>query len=112
MATAPYRLEIGKLNMSLKKDKQKVLGETFDDARIKTFLDLEAYGETNPDFHVLEKAYRGMKADNFATFVGFFLEQKRDINAVGPEGKTILTIVREHRHGGDYEETLVKAGAQ
>jgi len=27
--------------MTLKKDKQKVLGEVFDDERIKTFLDLK-----------------------------------------------------------------------
>jgi hypothetical protein len=98
--------------MSLKKDKQKVLGEVFDDARIKTFLEYEAYGDANPDFHVLEKAYRGMKAENFETFIGFFNDDKRDINAVGPEGKTILQIVREHRHGSDYEAILTAAGAQ
>ena len=98
--------------MSLKKDKQKVLGEVFDDARIKTFLDYQAYGDDNPDFHVLEKAYRGMKSENFATFVGFFKEDNRDINAVGPEGKTILTVVKQHRLGSDYETTLIAAGAQ
>ncbi|GAA5316999.1 MAG: hypothetical protein AseanaTS_22030 [Candidatus Pelagadaptatus aseana] len=98
--------------MSLKKDKQKVLGEVFDDARIKTFLDYEAYGDANRDFHVLEKAYRGMKAENFETFVRFFKEDQRDINAVGPEGKNILQVVREHRHGSDYETILTAAGAQ
>jgi hypothetical protein len=98
--------------MSLKKDKQKVLGEIFDDARIKSFLDIQPYGEMNPDFHVLEKAYRGMKAENFATFIEFFTEQQRDINAVGPEGCNILEVVRSHRHGSDYEEALIKAGAK
>lgn len=98
--------------MALKKDKQKVLGEVFDDERIKTFLDIQPYGDMNADFHVLEKAYRGMKAENFETFVKFFLEAGRDINATGEDGKTILQIVSEHRQGDDYAAILKNAGAQ
>ncbi|MAZ89656.1 MAG: hypothetical protein CL693_18640 [Cellvibrionaceae bacterium] len=98
--------------MALKKDKQKVLGEVFDDERIRTFLDIQPYGDMNADFHVMEKAYRGMKAENFKTFIQFFTEAKRDINATGPDGKTLLTIVSEHRLGEDYAEILKAAGAQ
>ncbi len=98
--------------MALKKDKQKVLGEVFDNERIKTFLELQPYGDMNADFHVMEKAYRGMKAENFKTFIEFFIEAKRDINAAGPDGKTLLTIVSEHRLGEDYAEILKAAGAQ
>lgn len=98
--------------MSLKKDKAKVIGEHFDDERIRGFLNIDTYGNVNPDFCVLERAYRGMKADNFATFVTFFIEAGRDINAKGPEGKTILEIVRTHRHGNEYAASLVAAGAQ
>lgn len=98
--------------MALKKDKQKVLGEVFDDERIKTFLDLQPYGDINADFHVLEKAYRGMKAENFKTFVQFFVEAKRDLNAVGADGQTLLAMVSEHRLGEDYAEILKAAGAQ
>ncbi|NIB41842.1 hypothetical protein HBA55_19715 [Pseudomaricurvus alkylphenolicus] len=98
--------------MALKKDKQKVLGETFSDERIKTFLDIEPYGDMNADFHVLEKAYRGMKADNFATLVKFFLEAGRDINATNSDGKTLLQIVSEHRQGAEYARVLKDAGAQ
>jgi hypothetical protein len=95
-----------------RKDKQKVLGEHFDDERIKSFLDMESYGNINPDFHVLEKAYRGMIAENFATFVRFFIEAGRDINATDPNGKTILTIISQHRHASDYIEALKNAGAR
>ena len=98
--------------MALKKDKQKVLGEVFDDERIKTLLDIQPYGDMNADFHVLEKAYRGMKAENFDTFVKFFLEAGRDINATGEEGKTLLQIVGEHRLGEDYATILKASGAQ
>ena len=98
--------------MSLKKDKQKVLGENFDDERIKSFLVFEAPEGVDVDFHLLEKAYRGMKADNFVTFLKFFNEQGRNINATNPEGKTLLQIVRQHRLGDDYAEALTAAGAQ
>ena len=97
--------------MTLKKDKQKVLGEVFDDERIKTFLDFEAPEGVNPDFHLLEKAYRGMKAENFETFLGLFTNAGHDINAQNPNGNNLLTIISEHRHGDDYVNALKKHGA-
>ncbi len=97
--------------MTLKKDKQKVLGEVFDDERIKTFLDFEAPEGVSPDFHILEKAYRGMKAENFDTFLGFFREAGHDINAQNSNGKTLLAIASEHRHGADYVTALKRHGA-
>ncbi len=97
--------------MALKKDKQKVLGEHFDDERIKGFLDIEPPAGVNADFHVLEKAYRGMIGENFATFVKFFVAAGRDINATNPEGRTLLSLAKEHRHGEEYIEALVAAGA-
>ncbi len=95
----------------VKKDKQKVLGETFDDARIKTFLDVVPPAGINADYHSLEIAYRGMNHENFATFVGFFVEAGRNLNAKGPLGKNIAQIISEHRQGGDYLESLKAAGA-
>ena len=97
--------------MSLKKDKQKVLGENFDDERIKTFLDFEAAENTNRDFHLLEKAYRGMKADNFATFLEFFIEAGHDINAKNTQGETLASIVGNHRQGSEYLSALKTHGA-
>ncbi|MBR9910516.1 MAG: hypothetical protein GYB33_09225 [Gammaproteobacteria bacterium] len=98
--------------MALKKDKQKVLGEVFDDARIKTFLENEPYGGANADYHVLEKAYRGMKAENFATFVEFFQAEGRDINATNSAGQTLLQVVQEHRLAEEYIAILKAAGAK
>ncbi len=98
--------------MTLRKDKQKVLGETFDDERIKTFLALQPSDGLDADFHVLEKAYRGMKADNFATFIGFFVEAGRNINATNMQGRTFLQTIRQHRLAEDYIDTLIAAGAQ
>lgn len=98
--------------MSLKKDKQKVLGEVFDDARIKTFLQYQAPAGVDPDYHLLEKAYRGMKAENFTTFIGFFLEEGRNINACNPEGHTLLTVASAHRNSESYVDILRQNGAE
>lgn len=98
--------------MALKKDKEKVLGEVFDDDRIKTFLQLQSPAGVNRDYHLLEKAYRGMKAENFATFINFFVEAGHDINATNSGGKTILQIVQTHRHGQEYAESLQANGAK
>jgi hypothetical protein len=97
--------------MTQKKDKEKVLGEVFDDERIKTFFDYEAYGELNTDYHMLEKAYRGMKADNFSTFLTFFIERNHDINATNKEGKTFLKSIDSHTQGNDYISALKQHGA-
>ena len=73
--------------MSLKKDKGKVLGEVFDDERVRSFLDYQAPAGVSNDFHALEKAYRGMNIDNFVTFLGVFKEAGRDLNATNPDGR-------------------------
>lgn len=98
--------------MALKKDKQKVLGEVFDDARVKSFLNFQPPAGVDADFHVLEKAYRGMNIDNFATFVQFFIEDGRNINATDNQGKTLLTQVQNHRLGAEYCTVLSNAGAK
>lgn len=98
--------------MTLRKDKAKVLGESFDDDRIRTFLQVEPYGNLSRDYCALERAYRGMNAENFATFVRFFVEAGMDINAVDNFGKTLAETISGHRHGGEYLIALLNAGAR
>ena len=98
--------------MSLKKDKEKVLGEVFDDERVRSFLDYQAPAGVSNDFHALEKAYRGMKIDNFVTFLGFFKEAGRDLNATNPDGKTLAEVAGEHGHGVEYVDALRAAAAE
>lgn len=97
--------------MSLRKDKEKVLGEVFDDARIATFLDYAPPVGVNADFHLLEKAYRGMRGENFATFITLFVTAGKDVNAVGAEGKTFLQTIKSHRLSEEFVLALEKAGA-
>lgn len=98
--------------MSQRKDKEKVLGEIFDEARIKTFFDYPAPAGINADYHLLEKAYRGMRGENFATFVKLFVEAGKDVNATGPEGKSLLQVLKNHRNGEEYAQALEAAGAK
>ncbi len=98
--------------MVLKKDKQKVLGETFDDERIRSFLNTQPPSGESSSFHLLEKAYRGMNEDNFATFVQFYVDAGNDINATNRDGQSFLSIVRRHRNAGPYIDSLIKHGAQ
>lgn len=97
--------------MVLKKDKKKVLGEIFSDERIKTFLQFVPPEGVDADYHVLEKGYRGMKAENFEAFVKFFLADGRDINARNPRGETLLQVLRNHRQAEEYIEILQANGA-
>ncbi len=88
------------------KDKQKVTGESFSDERIKSFLNLAPPVGVNADYHVLERAYRGMIADNFATFVRYFVDAGRDINAPGPEGKPLFDVIARHDAATGYTAAL------
>lgn len=98
--------------MALKKDKQKVLGEVFDDERVKSFLVMEAREGLSLDYALLERAYRGMKADNFATFVQFFIDAGHDINATNSQGQTFLHTINNQRLANDYIESLKARGAK
>ena len=88
-----------------------VTDEWWSDERVKSFLDMQPVAGVNPDYHVLLKAYRGMVPEIFARFIAFYAEAGRDLNAPGPDGKTIFKLVSEHRHGKDYAEILKNAGA-
>ena len=57
--------------MAERKDKKKVVGEPMTDEQIKVFLDFPPEEGENPDFHVLLKAYRALRAEDFERFVAF-----------------------------------------
>ena len=96
----------------LKKDKAKVLGESFSDERIKGFLHGLAHGNDELDYCLLERAYRGMIPENFERFLTFFGEAGKDIQAKNAEGDSLLTVIRHHRLGEEYAQALRNAGAQ
>jgi len=99
----------------MRKDKAKVLDEQWDDARVASFLEPRP-GDGGPggagmDHRLLLRAYQSMREEDFARFVPLFVAAGRDLDARGPDGRTVLEEIREHRYGAPYVETLVEAGA-
>lgn len=93
-------------------DKPKVLDEEWSDDRVRSFLFLEPFDKSiNADYHVLERAYTAMRADDFRRFLVFFTEHSRDLDALSPDGETILDRVSEHRRSGAYAQALKEFGA-
>lgn len=89
-----------------------VRDEWWSDERVKSFLALDTSKDEAPDFHILQKAYRGMVPEAFARFVEFFVEAGRNLNEPNMHGETILKIVSEHRNAGEYKTILEQAGAK
>jgi len=90
----------------------KVEGEQWSDERIGSFLALTPRDERHPDFHVLIEAYQYMVPEFFGRFVELFSEAGRDINALSPDGETILERVGQHARAQAYAATLEKFGAK
>jgi hypothetical protein len=94
------------------KDKEVVVDEVWTEARVREFLDVKPVEDVEADFHMLMKAYQAMRADDFDKFVAMFLEQGHSLNARDPQGRTVLSYVREHRKSGDYVQILEQNGAE
>ena len=80
----------------------QVTDEVWDDDRVKSFLALEPYGGDSADFHVLLKAYRGMRTADFERFLIFFVKAKRNVDATDTQGRTLWKIIQNHRQGQDF----------
>ncbi len=89
-----------------------VRDEWWSDERVQSFLELDTSADEAPDFHILQKAYRGMVPEAFSRFIQFFSDAGRNLNETNMHGETILKIVSEHRNSGEYKKILKKAGAK
>mgnify|MGYP000200155769 CR=1 FL=1 len=90
----------------MKKDKQRVESENWDDARLESFLDLKSYDDTDVDYMVLEKAYRAMPLPLFERFLKIFVNAGRNVNAQNPKGETILAVIKKHPQSEDYAKAI------
>lgn len=95
-----------------KKEKEVVVDEVWTEARVREFLDVKPAEAVEADFHMLQKAYQQMRADDFEKFVAMFLQEKRNINARDAHGRTLLSYVREHAKSTEYAEILQRNGAE
>ena len=95
----------------LRKDKAKVIDEVWTEERVREFLHLLPVSGRDPDFHILLRSYQSMRAEDFQKLVGFFLEAGGNLNAAGPDGRTVLDIIETHRNSRAYADILRDAGA-
>ena len=94
----------------MRPDKQKVVDEVWDDARIRGFLDKSPLGEgVDPDFSALLYAYRSMRPEDFKVFIGHFQRAGRDLDARGEFGETLAELIADHRHAGPFRRILEHA---
>ena len=83
--------------------KAKVVDEVWDDDRVKSFLDYDAYDTvTNYDFQLLNRAYKYMRVDDFGRFLAYFVAAGHNLDACNQEGKTLNQIIKKHRFGAEF----------
>lgn len=95
----------------MRKDKEKVLDEQWDDERVASFLQPRPGDGENADYALLLRAYQSMRESDFARFVPMFCAAKRSLNDTGADGRTLLELLGEHRYGTEYADILRAHGA-
>ncbi len=97
----------------MRPDKQKVVDEVWDLDRIRAFLDNPPLAPgADPDFSALVHAYRGMRPDDFRTFLSLFQRAGRNLDAHDDAGRTLLEVIAGHRLAAPFKEALLAAGAK
>ena len=97
----------------MRKDKQKVVGEPITDEQVAVFLQARPFNASeSAEVHMLTKAYRGLRAEDFQRFLEMFRAEGYDINATDSQGRTFLSTVRDHAQAEEYVVALEAAGAR
>ena len=94
----------------MRPDKQKVIDEVWDDARIESFLDKAPMGDEDPDYSVLLYAYRAMRPGDFERFLARYRAAGRDPAARSRAGQTLAESIAPHRHAAPFLRVLQAAG--
>jgi hypothetical protein len=97
--------------VAVRPDKQKVVDEVWDEARIESFLHKPPLGDEDPEFSVLLHAYRSMRPDDFQRFITLFKQAGRDVGARSHAGQSLLDVLAHHRHAEPFRQILTAAGA-
>jgi len=93
-------------------DKKKVVQETWDDDRVRAFLEAPPYdGGGDLDFVRLLRAYRGMRPGDFERFIRFFVEAGHNLDARNRHLQTFVTYISRHRLSQPFVAILIGAGA-
>ena len=95
----------------MKKDKEKVIGEAFSEEKLALFLQFKPYDESDADFHILLKAYRGLPEEGFEQFLQLFKRHGRNINAQNHQNETFLDYISNNLNQQRYVLLMKEAGA-
>ncbi|MGB3595530.1 PA4642 family protein [Pseudomonas neustonica] len=96
----------------MRKDKEKVIGEPMTDEQVAVFLQARPYADESADLHVLVRAYRGLRVEDFERFLVMFKAEGFDLNATDEQGRTFLQTAKNHAQSEDYVAVLEAAGAR
>lgn len=98
--------------MASRPDKQQIIDEVWDDARVESFLHRRCHeDDLDADFFVLWQAYQSMREGDFRRFLRMFVAASRNLDAVNEHGETLAMMISTHRHGAAFIDALVAAGA-
>jgi len=90
----------------MRPDKAKVVDETWDDARIESFLHKHPMGDEPAEYSMLLHAYRSMRPADFARFIEMFVARGGDVNTCSSAGRTLLEEIECHRKAQPFREIL------
>ena len=79
---------------------------------VKAYLTAEPADATPPALHKLIKAYRGLRAEDFERFVGFFCEAGYALDARDASGKDFIELIQDQRQAEPYIETIRAASSR
>lgn len=88
--------------MTERKDKKKVVGEAMTDEQVLAFLHGEPEAGVDRDFHLLLRAYRSLREEDFARFIKAFRDEGGNTEARDPHGRTLAEIISEHGKSQGY----------
>lgn len=99
--------------MATRPDKQQIIDEVWDDARVESFLHRDCHDpDLDPDFFVLWQAYQAMREGDFRRFLRMYVAAGRNLDAQNERGETLAEMIARHRHATPFIEALVAAGAR
>jgi len=90
----------------MRKDKIKVIGEQISDEKIKYYLTLEPLDDTPADLYKLIKAYRGLRNEDFARFIKFFIASGFSFTKQNKQGLNFAQIISKHKNADLYLKAI------
>lgn len=94
----------------MRPDKKTITDEVWTDERVQSFLTpVPGKDGDHPDFRLLLRAYRSMRADDFARYITVFVAAGHDVHARNERGETFVEHVAPHRLAGPFIACITAA---